>query len=139
MEYDQPSLVRKLVASLFIFQFKELILIPFPAVPVEVVTNPELAVQLVGSNATFNCAASGTQPLIFMWYKDRESTPLETGGSVSINNQLLNESSLILTNIAPSDAGAYYCVASNILVAGIFMSNSTFANLPVQGKNILSY
>jgi len=103
---------------------------------VEIVTNPESATQLVGGSATFNCAASGTPPLIFMWYKDGESAALVAGGSVSISNQP-NESSLTLTNIASSDAGAYYCVASNNLVGGIFTSNSTLANLTVHGKYIV--
>ena len=103
----------------------------------EIVTNPESATQLVGGSATFNCAASGTPPLTFMWYKDGESAALVAGGSVSISNQP-NESSLTLTNIASSDAGAYYCVASNDLVAGRFMSNSTLANLTVQGQLLCS-
>ena len=102
----------------------------------EIVTNPESATQLVGGSTTFNCAASGTPPLTFMWYKDGGSAALVAGGSVSISNQP-NESSLTLTNIVPSDAGAYYCVASNDLVAGRFMSNSTLANLTVQGKYIV--
>ena len=114
---------------------KELILILFAAVPVDIVTNPESATQLVGSSATFNCAASGTPPLTFMWYKAGQSTPLEVGGNVYISNQS-NESSLTLTSITPSDAGAYYCMASNILVAGTFTSNSTLANLTVHGKHI---
>ena len=116
--------------------YKSLALIAFTAVPVEIVTNPESATQLVGGSTTFNCAASGTPPLTFMWYKDRESAALVAGGSVSISNQP-NESSLTLTNIASSDAGAYYCVASSDLVAGRFMSNSTLANLTVQGKYII--
>ena len=111
-------------------------LIPFTAVPVEILTNPESATRLVGSSATFNCAAIGTPPLTFMWYKVGESEPLETGGSVHINNQY-NESSLTLTNVTPSDAVAYYCMASNNLNAGTFTLNSTLANLAVQGKYIL--
>ena len=98
-------------------------------------STPESATQLVGGSVTFNCAAIGTPPLTFMWYKDREGAPLQAGGSVNISNQS-NESSLTLTSITPSDAGAYYCVAFNILVAGTFTSNSTLANLTVQGKYI---
>ena len=101
----------------------------------EIETNPESVTRLVGSSATFNCAASGTPPLTFMWYKAGQSTPLEVGGNVYISNQS-NESSLTLTSITPSDAGEYYCVTFNILAAGIFMSNSTVANLIVQGKYI---
>jgi len=108
-------------------------LIAFTAVPVEIVMDPQSATQLVGGSATFNCAASGTPPLTFMWYKDGESAALVAGGSVSISNQS-NESSLTLTNIASSDAGAYYCVASNDLVAGRFTSNSAFANLTIEGE-----
>ena len=70
-----------------------------------------------------------------MWYTDREREPFQAGGSVNISNQS-NESSLILTSITPSDADAYYCVVSNTLVAGTFTSNSTLANLTVQGKYI---
>ena len=116
--------------------FKSLALIAFTAVPVEIVTNPESATQLVGGSTTFNCAASGTPPLNFMWHKDGESAALGAGGSVSISNQS-NESSLTLTNIAASDAGAYYCVASNDLAAGRFMSNSTSATLTVHSKYYL--
>ena len=113
--------------------YKSLTLITFTAVPVEIVTDPESTTRLVGGSATYNCAASGTPPLTFMWYKDGESAALVPGGNVSIRNQP-NESSLTLTNIVPSDAGAYYCVASNDLVAGRFTSNSAFATLTVQGK-----
>ena len=102
----------------------------------EIVTDPESATRLVGGSATFNCAASGTLPLTFMWYKNGESAALVAGGNVSISDQP-NERSLTLTNIAPSDAGAYYCVASNNLVAGRFTSNSTLANLTVQCKYII--
>ena len=99
-------------------------------------TDPESATRLVGGSATFNCATSGTLPLTFMWYKNGESAALVAGGNVSISDQP-NESSLTLTNIASSDAGAYYCVASNNLVGGTFTSNSALANLTVQGKYIL--
>ena len=112
----------------------DMTLILFTAVPVEIVTHPESATRLVGSSATFSCSASGTPPLTFTWYKD--GAPLVAGGSVSINNQP-NDSSLTLTNIASSDAGAYYCVASNDLVAGIFSANSSLATLTVQGMLII--
>ena len=68
-----------------------------------------------------------------MWYKDGESAALAPGGSVNISNQP-NRTGFTLTNIASSDAGAYYCVATNILAAGRFTSNSTLATLTVQGK-----
>jgi len=63
-------------------------LIAFTAVPVEIVTDPQSATQLVGGSVTFNCAASGTPPLTFMWYKDGESAALVAGESVSINNHV---------------------------------------------------
>ena len=101
----------------------------------DIESTPESATRLVGGSVTFNCAANGTPPLTFMWYKDREGAPLQDGRNVNISNQF-NESRLTLTNITPSDAGAYYCVASNNLAAGTFTSNSTLANLTVQGKYV---
>ena len=98
-----------------------------------VVTSPESATRLLEGNVTFTCAASGTPPPSFMWYKDGDSAPLMPGGNVRFSNEA-NESSLILTNIAPTDAGSYYCVASNILVGGVFNSTSSQATLTVQGK-----
>ena len=103
--------------------------------PVNIVNNPGSSTQLVGSSATFSCAADGTQPLTFMWYKDGESAPLVARGGVSISNRP-SESSFTLTSIATSDAGEYYCVASNNLAAGTFTWNSTYATLTVQGKYI---
>ena len=98
-----------------------------------VATSPESATQLVGNNVTFTCAASGTLPLTFMWYKDGEGAPLMAGSNVTFTSEA-NESSLILTNIARSDAGSYYCVASNTLVGGVFNSTSSRATLTVQGN-----
>ena len=103
------------------------------AVPVAIATNPEPATRVVGDNITFTCAASGSGNLIFMWYKDGDSAPLMAGGNVRFSNEA-NESSLILTNIAPTDAGSYYCVASNTLVGSVFNSTSSQATLTVQGK-----
>ena len=105
------------------------------SVPVNIVNNPGSSTQLVGGSATFSCAANGTQPLTFMWYKDGEGAPLVAGGGVSISNRP-SESSLTLTSIAPSGAGEYYRVASNKLAAGTFTWNSTYATLTVQGKYI---
>ena len=102
-------------------------------VPVMVVTSPESATRLVEGNVTFTCAASGTPPLSFVWYKDGDSAPLMAGGNVRFSNEA-NESSLILTNIGPTDAGSYYCVASNTLVGGVFNSTSSQATLTVQGN-----
>ena len=98
-----------------------------------VATNPESATRLVGDNVTFTCAASGTLPLTFMWYKDGVSAPLMARSNVTFTSGA-NESSLILTNIVPSDAGSYYCVASNTLVGGVFNSTSSLATLTVQGN-----
>ena len=103
------------------------------AVPVVIATNPEPATRVVGNSVTFTCAASGTLPLTFMWYKDGEGAPLMAGSNVRFTSEA-NESSLVLTNIAPSDAGSYYCVASNTLVGGVFNSTSSLATLIVQGK-----
>ena len=97
-----------------------------------VATSPEPATQLVGERVTFTCAASGTLPLTFMWYKDGEGAPLMAGSNVRFINEA-NESSLVLTNIAPSDAGSYFCMASNTLVGGVFNSTSSLATLTVQG------
>ena len=103
------------------------------AVPVVIATNPEAATRVVGDSVTFTCAASGTLPLTFMWYKDGEGAPLMAGSNVRFRNQT-NESSLILTNIAPSDGGSYYCVASNTLIGRVFNSTSSRATLTVQGN-----
>ena len=98
-----------------------------------IATNPDPATRVVGDNVTFTCAASGTPTLTFMWYKDGVSAPLMAGNNVRFRNQT-NESSLSLANIAPSDAGSYYCVASNTLIGRVFNSTSSLATLTVQGK-----
>jgi hypothetical protein len=62
---------------------------------------PSNQVAVVGSDVSFDAAAAGSLPLSYQWYFNA-TNPI---GSVS--------ESLILTNVQPSDAGAYEVVVTN--------------------------
>jgi hypothetical protein len=73
----------------------------------------------VGSNATFSVTASGSPPLSYQWRFSNANIPGAT------------TTSLLLTNVQGSNAGAYYVVVSNSL--GFALSSNallTFTNGP---------
>ena len=55
----------------------------------------------MGSSITFNVTATGTSPLNYLWYKNGQPLTWATN------------STLLLTNLATSDAGNYAVVVSN--------------------------
>jgi len=66
-----------------------------------ITSEPQDKKAYVGSSITFNVTATGTPPLNYLWYKD--GLPLTWA----------TNSTLLLTNLATSDAGNYAVVVSN--------------------------
>jgi pectate lyase len=68
-----------------------------------IVVQPQDQTALPGGGVTFSVIAGGSEPLTYQWYYNT-NTPL-SGATDSL---------LILTNLQPSDAGAYSVVVSNL-------------------------
>ncbi len=62
---------------------------------------PFTGADVVGSEVTFNAVFDGSTPISYQWHKDGAALPGATGPSLTI------------TNLQPSDSGAYYVTASN--------------------------
>ena len=69
--------------------------------PVGFVTHPSSQTVAVGDDVTFTVVAAGESPLVYAWYKD--GALVASGDSPSYS----------IANVAPADAGEYYCTASN--------------------------
>jgi hypothetical protein len=88
-------------------------------VPVVIVTPPADAVRFVGQAVTFNVTAAGLGPLTYQWFHGGSSVGSATNAS------------LTLTQLAPTDAGAFSVVVSNPYGA----TNSPSASLNVISPN----
>ncbi len=69
--------------------------------PPQITLQPESQTVNTGANVTFTIGAASTPPVNYQWY----------GPLGLISGEILFE--LILNNVAPADAGEYYCVAGN--------------------------
>ena len=74
-------------------------------------TNPSSLTKCEGQSAQFTIQASGSSPISYQWYKS-------PGTSISG----ANSSSMLISPVGSSDAGAYYCKATNS--CGYDQSNS---------------
>ena len=91
------------------------------AEPPRIVTQPQSQSILAGTSLTFSVAAAGTEPLGYQWRKD--GAILVNGGRISG----VSATNLTLTNVGPTDAGAYDVVVTNAYGA----TNSQVAALTV--------
>ena len=74
-------------------------------------TQPQGLTVLPGENASFTVVAGGSEPLIYQWYYNTNT---------SVANA--NDSTLTLTNIQPAAAGSYSVIVSNL--AGTITSSN---------------
>jgi Lysophospholipase L1 and related esterases len=71
-------------------------------VPPSVASQPQSRTNVVGTSAAFSVVANGTVPLSYQWQRDGENIPGALG------------TSLILSNVQPSDAANYAVVVTNV-------------------------
>lgn len=76
---------------------------------VQITGQPSSQAVLLGSNATFAIAATGSGPLNYQWYFN--GTALTDGGRISGSAT----PALTVSNVQSSDAGGYVAVVTNIL------------------------
>ncbi len=77
---------------------------PEPAIAPTIVLSPADQTAVVGDTVTFTVSASGTPPLAYAWRKN---------GLPIAGNETATAASLVLSQVATSDAGSYDCVVSN--------------------------
>jgi hypothetical protein len=65
-------------------------------------TNPSNLTKCDGQSAQFTIQASGTSPISYQWYKSPGTTISGATGN-----------SLLISPVSSSDAGSYYCIATN--------------------------
>lgn len=82
-----------------------------PPAPI-IVTHPQSQTVTIGASATFNVSAIGTPPLTYQWQKD---------GTNILN---ATNTTLVVANAQPGDAGLYAAVVSN-LSGNVTSSNAT--------------
>lgn len=87
--------------------------------PPSITTQPSSQTVLLGGSATFNAAASGTQPLAYQWTFNGADLPAQTNSSLSI------------LNASQADQGAYFLRVSN----GAGTTNSQTVSLTVVAPN----
>ena len=75
--------------------------------PVQILGQPASEAVLLGGDAMFAVAASGSGPLTFQWYFN--GAPLSDGGRVGGSST----STLTILNVQPGDAGGYKVVVGN--------------------------
>jgi subtilisin-like proprotein convertase family protein len=73
-----------------------------PPIPASITTQPVDVITACTSNATFSIAVAGTAPFTNQWFKDGVAIPGAAGLS------------LTLSNVHPSDAGAYSAIVCNM-------------------------
>jgi Leucine-rich repeat (LRR) protein len=71
-------------------------------VPPSISTQPQSLINIAGTDASFNVAATGTTPLAYQWQVNGAILPGATANS------------LILSNVQPVDAGNYAVVVTNV-------------------------
>ena len=79
--------------------------------PPSIITQPQDQTALPGGSATFTVTAGGSEPLTYQWFYNN-ATPVANA----------SDSTLTLTNVQTSDAGAYSVVVSNL--AGTITSSN---------------
>ena len=79
--------------------------------PPDILTQPASHSVAVGNSATFTVSASGTNPLLYGWYKNSSEVPFKE----SVENFFT------IASVAETHAGSYYCVVLNS--AGVAVSN----------------
>ncbi|HEX3720236.1 MAG TPA: immunoglobulin domain-containing protein [Verrucomicrobiae bacterium] len=84
--------------------------------PPAIVNQPTNQAVPVASSATFSCAATGGNPLAYQWQFGGTNCPLETNSSIT------------LSNVQISNAGAYACLVTNM----VGVVTSSVATLMVQ-------
>jgi hypothetical protein len=77
-----------------------------------------------GSTETFTVQASGPQPLVYQWYFNSNAIPAAA-------NPTAATTSLTLTNVQLTNAGAYFVTVSNGLAPSSGVATSTVAQLVV--------
>jgi hypothetical protein len=78
-------------------------------VPLTITSQPTDSTVFYGSNATFTVAATGTAPITYQWQRDGTNL-FDPPTIVGTNSPTLAFSFARVT-----DAGAYYCIASNVV------------------------
>ena len=74
---------------------------------------------VIGSNASFNCSATGYPKPTITWKKDNDSVSIQPVIKTDDQKTL---SQLIITRVTSKDYGKYVCVANNS--AGVETSNA---------------
>lgn len=74
-----------------------------------IVTSPQSQSVVLGNNAVFTLTAIGDEPFTYEWRKD--GVPLSDGGNISG----ANTGTLVISNVALSDAGGYQVAIANAL------------------------
>ena len=64
----------------------------------------------IGSNASFNCSATGNPKPTITWIKDNDSVPIQA--KVETNDEKTH-SQLVIRGVTREDYGKYVCVANN--------------------------
>jgi hypothetical protein len=96
--------------------------LPWSPVPPTITVQPVGGIVIVGSDYTFNVAATGTSPLSYQWYKNSTTITGETNTSYTIVSASLN------------NGGTYNAVVSN--AGGVVTSNSV--TLTISGSTPIS-
>lgn len=71
----------------------------------EITDQPDSTAAPIGGKAAFKVQATGLAPLSYTWYQVNSS-----GSDIQVGT---NSSTLILTDVQPSDMGQYYCIVTN--------------------------
>jgi hypothetical protein len=90
--------------------------------PIQILTQPQSATVLPGSSVTLSCVADSTSTPHYQWRKN----------GIALSGA--TETSVVLTNIQPGDAGAYSCLVTNDDPSSVL---SAVANLTVFGGSQL--